>query len=342
MSELRAKEGATPPRYVPVRPSTLVLDSKPPFDLFVRINPSEPMVLFRKQSAAFTKEARDRLKQDGGELVYVRDADEPRLHQYVEKHLSAIVANDELDSAAKAALLYGAAVNVMKNAFENPSSTPALARTRPMVEALAAFVLRDEQAYPHLIQNAQADYALPNHSVNVCVMSLKLASVLNVKDFVALADIGQGALLHDLGKSQIDSAILDKPGPLSDSEWKTIQEHPKLACDLLTKAGVKNATVLDVVRHHHERVNGGGYPDNLSGVKVSPAARICSICDRFDALTSGRTFRDAIPTYEAFQILGEHEADQIDVAYFKQFIRVMGPKQTSTRRHLYSSAKGEA
>ena len=116
----------------------------------------------------------------------------------------------------------------------------------------------------------------------------------------------RAALLHDIGKSRIPVEILNKPGPLTAEEFRLMQRHPEIGAELLRSQGNFEDTVIDVVRHHHERLDGKGYPDRLSGAAIRDLVRIVSICDVFSALTERRTYRQAATAAEALAIMLEN------------------------------------
>ncbi|MCJ2073645.1 HD domain-containing protein [Methylobacterium sp. J-030] len=117
----------------------------------------------------------------------------------------------------------------------------------------------------------------------------------------------RAALLHDIGKSRIPVEILNKPGPLTPEEFRLMQRHPDIGASLLTAQGAFEPEVIDVVRHHHERLDGRGYPDRLAGAAISDLVRIVSICDVFSALTERRTYRQPASGPEALAIMVESE-----------------------------------
>ncbi len=102
------------------------------------------------------------------------------------------------------------------------------------------------------------------------------------------------AALHDVGKIDIPDAILQKPGPLTPEERKVMEHHPALGHRRLLDMGEDDAVILNLVRHHHERVDGRGYPDNLAGDRIPAEARYFAVIDSFDALTSLRPYRESV------------------------------------------------
>ncbi|SDA18918.1 HDIG domain-containing protein [Methylobacterium sp. UNC378MF] len=113
----------------------------------------------------------------------------------------------------------------------------------------------------------------------------------------------RSALLHDIGKARIPVEILNKPGPLNAEELRLMQRHPDIGAHLLRAHGDFEDAVIDVVRHHHERLDGKGYPDRLSGPAIADLVRIVTICDVFSALTERRTYRQPATPAEALSIM---------------------------------------
>lgn len=133
-----------------------------------------------------------------------------------------------------------------------------------------------------------------------------------------LAALGVGLLLHDVGKLAVPPEILRKPDPLNDEEWVAMRAHPVLGVQILKKAEGIGPLARAVVRSHHERWNGSGYPDGRSGADVHQFARIAAVADVFDALTSDRCYRGAMPPAEAYDFIiagsgRDFDPDVIDV-----------------------------
>jgi putative nucleotidyltransferase with HDIG domain len=117
-------------------------------------------------------------------------------------------------------------------------------------------------------------------------------------------------LLHDLGKSLVPGAILNKPVCLGPDELLTVRRHP-LYGEVLARS-LDDPTVLDAIRHHHERLDGSGYPDGQDGAAMSEVARVVAVADVFDALTSNRPYRAALPSAEALQRMLEMAGTKLD------------------------------
>ena len=141
------------------------------------------------------------------------------------------------------------------------------------------------------------------HSGRVAEYADQIAERMGLEG-AARTDLRRGALFHDLGKIVIPDAILRKPGPLTDEERAIVEEHPVVGQDLLSPMKTMRQ-ILPIVYHHHERLDGSGYPDGIYGSDIPMAVRIVTVADLFDALTSERAYRPALTIETAFEILSE-------------------------------------
>ena len=123
-------------------------------------------------------------------------------------------------------------------------------------------------------------------------------------DRAARLEIRRGALFHDLGKVVIPDSVLGKPGPLTLEERRIIERHPIAGYEVLAPMRTMRG-ILPIVYHHHERLDGSGYPDGISGDAITPAIRIVTVSDIFDALTSTRSYREALTVATAFETLND-------------------------------------
>jgi HD-GYP domain-containing protein (c-di-GMP phosphodiesterase class II) len=134
--------------------------------------------------------------------------------------------------------------------------------------------------------------------------------------------IRMGASLHDIGRIGVGEEILSIPGKLSPQEWDVVRRHPIIGDEIIAPLRVL-AEARHIVRHHHERLDGGGYPDGLSGEQVTPALQVVSLADSYDALTSPRPWRPAIPREEALAMLEEERGSRFDPQIMDTFAEMM-------------------
>ncbi|WHQ69012.1 HD-GYP domain-containing protein [Methylorubrum extorquens] len=154
------------------------------------------------------------------------------------------------------------------------------------------------------------DIQVYQHSLSVAGFAAAFAAELGFSrgDRQRLA---KAALLHDVGKALIPHAILNKPGPLTPDEMRVMRTHAALGADLLAQEGAFEPEILDVVRYHHERLDGSGYPEGLKGARISDLVRLVAICDVHSALTERRVYRPPLPAAEAAAIM-QAQAGQLD------------------------------
>jgi putative nucleotidyltransferase with HDIG domain len=164
------------------------------------------------------------------------------------------------------------------------------------------------------------DQITHGHIRRVQVYALELAKRLGVKDEYQVKAIATAALLHDMGKLAIPEHILNKPGKLTIAEFEKIKRHADIGADLLSSVKFPYP-VVPVVRHHHEHWDGSGYPAGISGTDIPLGARILSVVDCFDALTSDRPYRPRLSTEKAFQIIRDRRGTMYDPLVVDTFIR---------------------
>lgn len=165
-------------------------------------------------------------------------------------------------------------------------------RLTPIIDAITASIQRDPNAIPSVTRlKARSEYTYL-HSVAVCGLMIGLARELRL-DPALTHQIGLAGLLHDIGKAVIPQPIIDKPGPLTDEEFSTVKLHPQRGHELLSDCIDIPDLVRDVVLHHHERMDGRGYPDRLLPSAQSVYVRMAAICDVYDAVTSVRAYKDS-------------------------------------------------
>lgn len=147
-----------------------------------------------------------------------------------------------------------------------------------------------------LIALEEKDQYTAGHSRRVTYYAVEIAKRLNLDDDVW--KIETAGKLHDMGKLMIDLSYVNKPGPLNDEEWKIMKEHPAIADRILVHLPFLK-DVRPIIRHHHERMNGSGYPDGLSGEEFDLPTQILAVADSYDAMTSKRSYRDPMPMEDA-------------------------------------------
>ncbi len=213
---------------------------------------------------------------------------------------------------------------VIKDILEDPRSGDTIGKAGELVETLTETILENQSNFSSLLKITTHDYYTYTHSLNVCSLCIGLGTELKLKKDPDLMELGLGALLHDLGKCTIDLRVLNKPGKLTEDEFKEVQSHVTAARDILKSSDTeipKNA--LFTILQHHEKVSGNGYPHKLKGDQIHINGRIGAIVDFYDALTTERPYKKAFSPFEAFKLLSKFQ-DDYDNVLIKKFIVMLG------------------
>lgn len=196
-------------------------------------------------------------------------------------------------------------------------------KVRGVIDSLVDTIARDARAALWLTSLKQNSQYTSVHSVHVAILSLAFGMHLGM-DRAALIRLGMGALLHDVGKVRIPEEILDKPGPLTPDEMKIVQRHAEDGYEFVAKSGGAPPEALQIIRLHHERCDGSGYPLGLSGDRIPLHVRIVAIADTYDAMTTDRPYRAAMDADRALQIIQNESAHEFGADLVQAFVRCMG------------------
>jgi HD-GYP domain-containing protein (c-di-GMP phosphodiesterase class II) len=192
-----------------------------------------------------------------------------------------------------------------------------------LVDEISSSVARNPGALISLARLKTADDYTYMHSVAVCALMVVLARQLNL-DEKQIRDAGMSGLLHDLGKAMMPMEVLNKPGKLTDEEFRIIKSHPEEGHRLLVEGGSASATVLDVCIHHHEKVDGSGYPHRLKDEQISVFAKMGAVCDVYDAITSNRPYKAGWDPAESIRKMTEWTTGHFDARIFQAFVKSIG------------------
>ena len=194
---------------------------------------------------------------------------------------------------------------------------------RKLVEDISESVARNPSALISMARIKTADDYTYMHSVAVCAMMVALARQLGL-DAAQTRSAGLAGLLHDLGKAVMPPLILNKPGKLTESEFGVIRSHPVEGYDMLLQGEKMDPVALDVCLHHHEKMDGSGYPKGLKGDEISLLAKMGAVCDVYDAITSNRPYKLGWDPAESLRKMAEWSKGHFDPAVFQAFVKSMG------------------
>ncbi|MET0289132.1 MAG: HD-GYP domain-containing protein [Pseudoxanthomonas sp.] len=192
----------------------------------------------------------------------------------------------------------------------------------PLVEQINASVMRNPNALISVARLKTADDYTYLHSMTVAALMSALARQMGMSEEQTL-EAAMGGLMHDMGKAMTPLDILNKPGRLTEAEFDVMRQHPGDGLQLLIDAGVDNPAVLQIALHHHEKVDGTGYPHQLKGEDISLMAKMGAVCDVYDAVSSNRPYKQAWDPAESLRHMASWKG-HFDPTVLQAFVKSLG------------------
>lgn len=240
----------------------------------------------------------------------------------VKKKIVPVSLAEELDSAKK---IHTSAKTIVKTMFNDVRMGNAfeIEEATALVEEVNQSIERNPNALLSLVRLKNADEYTYLHSVAVCMLMVALAKQLHLSED-QIRQAGLAGLLHDVGKMAVPSGVLNKVDKLTDDEFNVIKQHPQRGWEILKSCYQVSDIALDVCLHHHERIDGRGYPDKISGEALTLFARMGSVCDVYDAISSDRCYKKAWGPAESIHKMASWQAGHFDETVFHAFVKTIG------------------
>ena len=198
-----------------------------------------------------------------------------------------------------------------------------LETSRKVIQECVKSIEKNANALLWLTQIKEQDEYTSEHCLRVGILAIAFGQFLGLKS-TDLELLGLCGMLHDVGKIKISIEILNKPGRLSHTEFDIMKEHTTLGKDVLSAQKGAHKLIIETAHHHHERIDGKGYPDSLDASLLHKYIRIVSIVDAYDAITSARPYKDGSPAFDALKILFSERGMHFDRELTEAFIRMVG------------------
>jgi HD-GYP domain-containing protein (c-di-GMP phosphodiesterase class II) len=285
-------------------------------------------ILYKAADIEFTERKRHELIENGVTILYVRDTDAGEYYQYVDRTIGQVLASDEISPQEKSQVLYEASHSLVKSTFERPDSPLLLSTNEKVVTHTVSAIASEPALLRTMVSLFAYDYSLYTHSVHVAVLGTGLLLEMGDRSEWEVRDSAMGFLLHDIGKSRVPAQIVRKPGMLSPWEIKQMERHPDHGVGLMQHQEVIRPAALQIIRDHHERLDGSGYPRQLAAPSLSVETRVCSAADVFDALTSHRVYKPAMSAYNALRNIFSRMSHELDHEVLELLAHMLGPDST--------------
>ncbi|MGE3779657.1 MAG: HD-GYP domain-containing protein, partial [Pirellulaceae bacterium] len=289
--------------YVAVSASMLVPSKLCGVSLYTRDDTASPMRLFRGPDFPITQQDLDALSASGRKKLFVSATEHRQFQSYLRENLDGSLKDESLSITQRFDMLNEVVRDVLGESFQRGDMDQTVSQTAELGKRTVDMICRDDTVASELCGVLYHDYHTFTHSANVAYYCVMLAKELGITDKAELNQIATGALLHDLGKLEIPEAILTKDGKLTDQEFACIKRHPTAGLRKLCHREDLNLGQLMMVYQHHERLDGKGYPVGVGGSEIHHWARICTVSDVFEALTSNRPYRAGLTHAATFEIM---------------------------------------
>ena len=308
-------------KYMPIDKSIIAMGMVCEFGIFFPCKTSTQMNCLKESGLPITDN--ERVVIDTERLLYVLESEYPKYEYLQTSLLDSMESNvtKNVSFAEQTLAMYKNASEILNKLFIDPETLGNYDASKKIVNDMVGTILNDEYTIKSLMSIAAHDYYTHTHSINVAIYALSLGSFLNFTQ-TELSELGEAALLHDLGKSKIDAKIINKDGKLTDAEFEEVKKHPQFGYTIGLKLGIKNRKVLEGIRHHHEKMDGSGYPFKMKGENIPYYARIIGLCDVFDALTSRRSYKEPMTSFEALLLIKNNMKDHIDKNLLKKMVEM--------------------
>ena len=311
--------------YIPIDSSSLKADTKIGCDLYllVKTGTDSRYILYCRGDTVFENSKREMLLEKNISRLFINKDDQQKYYEYLENNFQNIISDTRLSPDEKTKIVHSAATNLVKDLFNDPRSG-SIERTKTFAYNMVDYVIKDTSAAESLLKIAVHEYYTYTHSVNVAAVGTLFAKNIGVKED-DLKGFCSGILLHDIGKTRISTDILNKNGKLTKEEFEEIKKHPEYGIEVLDETGSEFKEERIITIQHHENDDGSGYPNGLAKDEIHLCGKIARIIDVYDALTTKRSYADAIRPFAALLEMKKKMSNCFDPELFKDFIQFLGP-----------------
>jgi HD-GYP domain-containing protein (c-di-GMP phosphodiesterase class II) len=294
--------------------------------------PPDRFVLYLSGSAPVNERLTAELSSRRVDHLYVRQTEASAYGRYLISRIEHLAEMEDCPVEEQAHTVMQGTHFLMERALTG-LQTEAIRDLHDAIAATVDLAFRDPSLARAMMLLTRHDAYTYNHSVNVTVFGTALALAMGrERDWVRR--VAQGLSVHDIGKHRIPRSILNSPGRLSELQWEVMRRHPSYGVEILEERGLADDPIVrTIVATHHERTGGRGYPRRLAHDQIPPEARVCAICDVFDALTSDRPYRSASPVFEGLRIVIDEMREEFDRDLLGTFIMLFGPDEASQLRN---------
>lgn len=295
-------------RLVPVPVATLSSGIPYGFDLYVRDGCGKPLLYVGKDYCLSDSELAT--LRDRGVRTLLIDCSAQAAY---EEHLRALIDREwNLSPSTRFLAVKEASRSLFMSALTSQSIDPLVRITQDLADEMVEVICAEDEVVETLMSLLGHDFSTYTHVTNVSFYCMAIANLYGVSDRQELTEIAVGGLLHDIGKRHVPGAILNAPRKLTSHEFRTLKRHPTTGfAELSNVAGITWPQLM-MIYQHHERMDGNGYPVGIDSSEIHWAGRLCAVADVYDALSSHRPYRRAMPHKEIREYFRTNTHKQFD------------------------------
>lgn len=301
-------------KYMKIRLNSLPPATSLPFDLYVSI--AGRFVHYLRAGDKLGADKILKFDTKAPESFYILAAERANYQKFIHDGL----LSDQFDIKQKALILRESTMVLVEELFERPDIETALSDARQVVDDFVAFMDSDASAMANLIGLSSHDFYTYNHSLDVSIYSLGLGQAVGFRGN-ELHELGLGGLFHDIGKRYVPLDIICKTGPLTEPEWTEMQKHPQYGLLILNEHETPD-NIKACCFEHHESMAGNGYPQKLTAAEIHPMARVVSVADTYDALTTKRSYNDPMKPTDAIALMSGKLATRYDPEVIRALLAI--------------------
>lgn len=313
-------------RYFPISPFMIFPEAYGDFSIYVK--KGKHYLLYTRRGEMFSERHKTVLYENGIEEVFIRTTQRVNYQEYLEQNLGQVLMKDSIPMLVRSNVFYQATTSTIREVVNTKLPAPLnIQLHKKLIKIVNASIqfLCKKNALKTLASLISNDYQTYSHCSNVLIYTVSMLETYQLTDAEKVG-WGLGALLHDIGKSVIPSSILNKPGKLNNQEWELIKSHPLKGVGLCSLIPLEHSTINSIL-FHHEKCDGTGYPTGLMDSHIPLVAKVVSVADVYDAITSKRPYAESVTPFKALSIMREEMKNAFDPDVFKRLVLVLSGAQ---------------
>lgn len=312
-------------KFTPISHDLLKQEEHYPFNIYKEIE-EKIFVCILPKHTPLTNELFS--KETENSRFFIKAEDKLLYQIYLKDNISTLLNDPNIHLDTKASFINQIATKAMNILFESEINKEHITQIDTIIDNSIQLILQDNKAMYSMLKVTSYDYYTYTHCIDVAAYAIGFGVFLGLNE-QELTILGKAAMLHDIGKKEIDHEIITKNGTLTFEEFEIVKQHPQLSVKILKELGETDETLLKIIEQHHEKCDGSGYPYGLKEPQIHDLSKIVAICDIFNALTTRRTYKERMNSFFAFNIMFNEMKNKLSTSYLKKFILFMGYHEES-------------